>query len=198
MEPNASPVPNDEWSEALARVAAGDHAAINVLYDRFARPLYSFALKMLSNNTREAEEAVQDVFVSVWKKAGTFESGRAQVFTWLTVMTRNKCLDRLRAKSRRIPTADLLSEEAQERDVPEEDKRTAVDDLFDKERTGIIKEAVAKLPDEQKEVIELAFFSGMTHSEIAEHLDISIGTIKSRIRYGIQKLRSLLGGEADV
>ncbi len=197
MDSGVTEAIEDEWSLVLARVAAGEQAAIGELYDRFARPLYSVALRMLSNNGREAEEVVQDVFVSVWKKAGTFEPGRAQVFTWLMVMTRNKCLDRLRAKSRRIPTADLLTEEAQERDI-REDGRTAVEEIYDRERSTTIRSAVEKLPEDQKEVIDLAFFSGLTHSEIAEKLGISIGTIKSRIRYGVQKLRTSLGGVADV
>ena len=186
---------SEDWTLEMERIAQGDQAALGRLYDRFARPLYSVALKMLSSPI-EAEEAVQDVFVSVWKSAKNYQPGRAQIFTWLTVMVRNKSLDRLRAKSRRIPTADATTEAAQEREV-EEERRTAADALMDSERSGILRGAINKLPEDQKGVIDLAFFTGLSHSEIAAQLGLSIGTIKSRIRYGMQKLKLMLGDAVD-
>ena len=195
MESLQSSRTGEDWSGEMERISHGDQAALGRLYDRFARPLYSVAYKMLSNPV-EAEEAVQDVFVSVWKSASSYQAGKAQIFTWLTVMVRNKCLDRLRAKARRIPGADVVSETAQEREVKEE-SRTAADAMMDSERSGIIRGAIEKLPEEQKGVIDLAFFTGLSHSEIADRLGLSIGTIKSRIRYGMQKLKLMLGGAAD-
>ena len=186
---------SEDWTLEMERIAQGDQAALGRLYDRFARPLYSVALKMLSSPI-EAEEAVQDVFVSVWKSAPNYQPGRAQIFTWLTVMVRNKSLDRLRAKSRRIPTADATTEAAQEREV-EEERRTAADALMDSERSGMLRGAINKLPEDQKGVIDLAFFTGLSHSEIAAQLGLSIGTIKSRIRYGMQKLKLMLGDAVD-
>ena len=97
--------PDIEEQSLIRRIAKGDSAALRSLHEKVARPLFSQALKMLSNPL-EAEEIVQDVFLSVWKNAGKFESGKAKVFTWLTVLTRNKCIDKIRAKQRRIPTAD--------------------------------------------------------------------------------------------
>ena len=182
--------PDIEEQGLVKRIASGDSAALRSLHEKVARPLYSQALKMLSNPL-EAEEVVQDVFVSLWKNAGKFETGKAKVFTWLTVLTRNKCIDKIRARQRRIPAADTRDDGDQV--VAEIDGTTAVEELTKKERLEGIKAALSKIPDEQREAVELAFFSGLTHVQVAEKLGISVGTAKSRIRYAFQRLRSLLG-----
>jgi RNA polymerase sigma factor (sigma-70 family) len=189
----ASPPDTDEQL-LLRRVASGDAAALRGLHERMARPLYSLAFKMLSNAS-ESEEVIQDVFLSVWKNAHKFDPGRAKVFTWMTVLTRNKCIDKIRAKQRRIPTADTRDDGDQV--VAEVDGANAADDLLEKERADSIRAAVKTLPAEQREAVELAFFSGMTHVQVAEKLGISIGTAKSRIRYAFQKLRAPLKSQLD-
>ena len=186
--------PDIEEQSLIRRIAKGDSAALRSLHEKVARPLFSQALKMLSNPL-EAEEIVQDVFLSVWKNAGKFESGKAKVFTWLTVLTRNKCIDKIRAKQRRIPTADTREDGDQV--VAEVDGTTAVDELTKKERLEAIRTELAKIPQEQREAVELAFFSGLTHVQVAEKLGISIGTAKSRIRYAFQRLRSQLGSSRN-
>lgn len=179
-----------EEQELLQRIAEGDSRALKILHEKTARPLHSMAMKILSNNA-EAEEVIQDVFVLVWKNAHKFNFQRAKVFTWMAVMMKNRCIDRIRSKKRRLPLYEV--DEYTEKSIPEPDDRTAADHLTQKEKAKIIFDAVKLLPDPQREVIGLVFNSGMTHVEVSKHLGISIGTAKSRIRYAYQRLRENLG-----
>ncbi len=186
------------WNKAyetqlLTRAATGDRAAFSEIYDRFSNPLFSLALKILGNRN-DAEEVIQDVFCSVWKKAGTFDSSRAGLFTWMTAMTRNRCIDRLRARGSRIATSENFPAEDNvrlpKREVEAGPEESAVARLMRKEEANELLNALLELPGEQKDVLELAFLSGWTHSEIAERRDLSLGTVKARIRYGLEKLRN--------
>ena len=153
------------------------------------------AMKILSNSS-EAEEVIQDIFVLVWKNAHKFNFEKAKVFTWMAVMMKNRCIDRIRAKKRRIPLYEV--DDYTEASITEPDSKNAVDLLKQKEKAGIVLEAVKQLPDPQREVIELVFYKEMTHVQVAEHLDISIGTAKSRIRYAYQRLRDALSGNSNI
>ena len=179
----------------LRQIAAGEAAALRALHQKLGRPLFSQALKSLGNAS-EAEEIVQDVFLSVWKSAHRFDAGKAKVFTWMTVLTRNKCIDKIRAKQRRIPAADTRDDD--ERDVAETAGLSAADELDQKERAEMVRAALERLPIEQRQAIELAFFSGMTHVQVAEKLNVSVGTAKSRIRYGFKRLRAILANRPDL
>ncbi len=176
----------------ISRLADGDESAVGELYDRFARPLYSMVHRILPNSS-DAEEIVQDVFVSLWKNADTFDSRRSSPFTWLVTIARNKAIDRIRHTKRRLPEAlgSTDTESSREQIDPAND---AADDTDQNERADIISAWVTELPSNQREAISLAFFDGLSHPQIAEHLHESIGTIKSRIRLGIEKLRRKTGG----
>ena len=184
---------DSEQQELIKRIADGSSEALRSLHELVSRPLFSLALKMLSSRL-EAEEVVQDVFVSVWKNARKFEPGKAKVFTWMTVLTRNKCIDKIRTRQRRIPTADTRDDGDQI--VAEVEGTTAADELAKKERLKTVKSALNTLPPEQQEAVELAFFKGLTYVQVAERLGISIGTAKSRIRYAFQRLRGQLKPDA--
>jgi RNA polymerase sigma factor (sigma-70 family) len=180
--------------EALVRrIADGDGGALRELYDRLCRPLYLMAFKVLSSRT-ESEEVVQDVFVSVWEHAHKFDSERSKVFTWLSMLVRNRCIDKMRANRCRLPAAQPDSTESKCA-TQQIHMTTAADELQARERAQHIRKAIHQLPPEQREAITMAFFKGMTHSQIAESLGISLGTTKSRIRYGFERLSKLLPEE---
>jgi RNA polymerase sigma-70 factor (ECF subfamily) len=190
----------EEWTQEiegklLKRSATGDRKAFAVLYDRYASPLYSLAFRMLGNRN-DAEEIVQDIFVTLWSKAGTFDPEKAKLFTWLTAMTRNRCIDRLRARNARIATSENRAQAA-DTFQPEvsADDRSAPDSLIQKEEVRHLTRALRALPLEQRQALELAFFQGLTHREIAEQQMLSLGTVKARIRYGLEKLRTRYAAE---
>jgi len=182
----------DSENQLLSEAALGNSEAFSKIYDRYASPLFSFALRMLGSRG-DAEEVVQDVFCSVWKQASTFDSSQAKLFTWMTAMTRNRCIDRLRAKGSRITTSEELENDpgrVPKQSLSKDVERNAAEQLISKEEFDLLRSALLELPLEQKDVLELAFLSGWTHSEIAEKRNLSLGTVKARIRYGLGKLRN--------
>ncbi|MGC1481089.1 MAG: sigma-70 family RNA polymerase sigma factor [Chthoniobacterales bacterium] len=182
--------PQDQ--ELIRRLANGDETAVGELYDRFSRPLYSMVHRIL-RNPADAEEIVQDVFVSLWKNADTFDGNRSSPFTWLVTIARNKSIDRLRRSQRRLPEANGTADPLPSRQAtdPAADASAATEQS---ERTNILAVWVNELPANQREAVALAFFDGLSHPQIAERLNESIGTVKSRIRLGIEKLRRKKGG----
>jgi RNA polymerase sigma-70 factor (ECF subfamily) len=171
--------------DTIRRVARGDGDALATLYDRHSRVVYSLALRVLGD-TREAEEVVQDVFAQAWRQAGRYDTSRGAVVAWLLVMTRSRAIDRLRARRGLQPLAGdgeqalgVLSDPA---GGPEREALSA-------EARSRVREALDQLPLVQRLAIELAFFEGLTHVEIAERLEIPLGTIKTRIRLGLMKLK---------
>lgn len=166
--------------------------ALGELYDRYHRLIYSIALNVVGR-PEDAEEITLDVFTRVWEKADTFRPERAKVTTWLTRMARNRAIDVLRREGVRpmkhsISWATVSPEPAADIDRPE----TTAHLTMQKER---VRQAIDALPEDQKEVLALAYFKGYSHSEIARELDIPLGTAKGRIRSGMIKLRALLHEE---
>ncbi|HRE07267.1 MAG TPA: sigma-70 family RNA polymerase sigma factor [Opitutaceae bacterium] len=186
---NESP-PSPPDSDVLASVAQGDRTALGVLYDRFSRPLFATALRILSD-AKEAEDVVHDVFVTIWEKAPEFESSKGSPFGWAVALTRNRSIDRFRQRRRRqeILAATIPDDLGYAEDAPAADSSAA---LSFKEKAVAIRHAVAALPTDQQHAVELAFFSGLTQQEIAERLQQPLGTIKARIRRGLLKLRDVL------
>lgn len=175
-------------SELLGRIVRGDLQAMSEFYDQTATPLFSVALRIL-NDAGEAEEVVQDVFVQIWEKAGTFDGQLGSAFHWALSITRYRAIDRLRKRQRRARLVDeLLQQGAQEPPAPAAPD-TQAQGL---ERTAAVRNALADLPQDQRQAIELAFFGGLTHPEIAEVLQAPLGTVKARIRRGLLKLRECL------
>lgn len=179
-------------AEIIDGIRRRDSAALGKAYDRYARPLYSVAYKMLRNE-RECEEVVQDVLVALWKKVELVDLSKGKLFSWLAAVLRNRCIDRVRAAGRRIPGPPAEAEDRPQREATTSE--TAVDLVYSKERVERIRAAMEKLPTEQQEAIELAFFGGLSHSDVAEKLGESLGTVKSRIRYGLAKMRGLMAGK---
>lgn len=175
-------------SPLLERIAQLDQTALSQLYDRYARVLYAVAFKILGS-VEEAEEVVLDVFSQVWRTAARYNSTRGRVDTWLFMLTRSRALDRLRALQRLTRAVTVSVDNAMMESLslcnPEED-------LLISERRAQVLAALAQLPQEQKQVLELAYYKGMTHVEIAAHTGKSLGTVKTRIRLGLSKLRDAL------
>ena len=180
--------PNDEIS-LLTKIAQQDREALGQLYDRYARVMYSLAFKIL-NSVEEAEEVVLDVFSQVWRTAHNYDSQKGRVDNWLFLMTRSRSLDRLRKTLRQAKIIAASTQVVQEKssvvaDNPEEK-------LLIRERRELVIAALAQLPEPQRQVIELAYYQGLTQSEIATQMQISLGTVKTRVRLALKKLRSLL------
>ena len=174
----------------MARIADGDSQALVMLYDRYARVVYGVALRILGE-AELAEEVVQETFWRVWRRGRTFQSGRGQVASWIFGIAHNLSVDELRRqRSRPRPVYDT-EETPVLRDL--EDRRMDVAaGALENERSRLIDAALQQITAEQREAIELAYFGGLSQSEIAERLHSPIGTIKTRIRLGLRKLRDLL------
>jgi len=183
----------DEEGEAqlMQRIADRDEAALGALYDRYANPLYAMVHRIVGSR-QDAEEIIHDTFLSIWKRAESFEKTRAKVFTWICAVARNKAIDRIRSINRRIPTAPAEEPKPYRAETDPAPSPAAQSQMV--ERRQIVKGWVSELPEKQREAIELAFFDGLTHPEIASRCGESVGTIKSRIRLGMEKLRSLQKG----
>jgi RNA polymerase sigma-70 factor (ECF subfamily) len=171
-------------SEALTRrVVSGDEDALLTLYQRHSRAVYSIAIYIVKDPA-VAEELLQDVFMTLWQKAYSFNPERGRLETWLLQIARNHAIDWLRQQRRRIRDAVSLEDDAQHESIA--DPQPSPAERFS-ELTGLLK----ALPTAQRQVIELAYFQGFTHTEIAARLKLPMGTVKSRILLGLQKLRSL-------
>jgi RNA polymerase sigma-70 factor (ECF subfamily) len=187
QDPETAEETRAKQARLLQRVAGGDLQAISDLYDQVAAPLFSVAVRILGD-AAEAEEAVQDVFVQIWDKAASFDETLGSAFHWALSITRHRCVDRLRSRQRRARLAEEFQTNMASRDYPlvENTSSLQADD------SGRIRAALNSLPEDQRQPIELAFFGGKTHLEIAELLKQPLGTIKARIRRGMLKLRESL------
>ena len=180
--------------ELVSRMAAGDERALGQFYDRFSNLVYSLAFKILGDSA-DAEEAVADAFLQVWNTAGKFDAGRASPAAWVTMITRTRALDRVRSRKRRalvLEAATAESDDVEATALPissqgEPDRQAEQADL-----RGKVDRMLRELPDNQRKVIELAYFGGLSHSEIAETLNEPLGTIKTRVRSALSKLRGAL------
>ncbi len=174
----------------MERILQRDASALEILYDRYGRPVYSLALR-ISQQHSSAEEIVQDVFLQLWRSADRYQAARGPLEPWLFTMARNRALDFLRLKRekqrRREDSDSDMAPSAVIRPDPEGE--------IDRERRAAkVRALMNSLPEAQRRAIELAFFDGMTHSEIAATTGEALGTIKSWIRGGLLKLRESLEG----
>jgi RNA polymerase sigma-70 factor (ECF subfamily) len=186
--------PQDYDVELLKAVAAardeGDdagEAALGQLYDRYRLILFGVLMRIL-NNRAEAEDVLQEVFLQVWRRAADFDANRGKPFTWLVTLARSRGIDRLRAlasRERVVTTVTGTGEVA-------EDVSDAASDAIRSEQRGVVNSALSQLPEEQKRPLMLAYFEGLTQSEIAAQLGAPLGTVKTRMRSGMMRLRELL------
>jgi RNA polymerase sigma-70 factor, ECF subfamily len=170
--------------ELIARVGEGDSGAFEVLYRRYARPVFALALRRLGDRGR-AEDAVQETFASVWRSARSYRQERGPGAPWLYAVARNAIVDRRRALGE--PPAEPVDEAAKDPGPPEraESSWTA----------WRVHRALGELPDKERELIELAYWGGLSQSEIAQFLDVPLGTVKTRTRSALARLADVLEGE---
>lgn len=176
----------------LARVALADERALAELYDRYARLAFSLAIAVVGD-AADAEEVVSDAFAQLWRSASSFDAERGSVMAWVVTIVRTRALDRLRAQRRRsraIERSTILSEDGAGPLVPEAQLAERATELT--EARALVTRALDGLPPTQRRVIELAYFGGLSQSEIAEQLSEPLGTVKTRMRGGMERMRTLL------
>jgi RNA polymerase sigma-70 factor (ECF subfamily) len=180
-----------EDDQLIMRVAAGDRRAFETLYDRYAATVFGVTMKMLGEREL-AEDAVQEIFWRVWKRAASFDRSRAFA-PWLFGIAHNYCIDELRR--RRVRPQQVYEDEEHPvlSDIPDESDVGEAALLTEQRR--IVREALDQLPEEQRQALLLAYFGGLTQQEIAQKLGNPLGTVKTRMRLGLQKLRALLQGQ---
>jgi RNA polymerase sigma factor (sigma-70 family) len=184
-------LPVDQLSDEvlLSAVARGAVWAMEILYERYSRILYSLAYRMVADH-QVAEDLLQDAFLAVWRRATSYSPQSGAVRSWIVSIMHHRTIDYLRSVRRRSTLKEASWEEV------ERDERTAFPDAWDEAWQNIqsakIREALMKLPTEQRMVIELAYFQGWTHSEIAEGCQIPLGTVKARMRLGLARLKRVV------
>lgn len=181
-----------EEFELLRRIAQRERAAFEDLYSRYANILYASALKFVKEDA-DAQDVVQDVFIQIWDKAKLYDPAKGKPLTWALTLTRNRAIDRIRAIQRRTRLRDEFE---QETFVDESaGVREALSGVDASEKGQILRAAVGQLTMQQRKVIDLAYFGGLTQTEIAEKLGEPLGTVKARARRGLLKLKELLGDQ---
>jgi RNA polymerase sigma-70 factor, ECF subfamily len=181
-----TPVPEDDWVALVRSIGAGDQRALHALYERAHRLVFTLAVRIV--NSREiAEELTVDVFHDVWRRAAQYDAANGTVVGWIMNQARSRAIDRLRFEQRKkrvVPLAEVAKPEATADDPHE---------ILDVDEQGrVLRAALTALTPNEREAIEIAFFSELTHAEVAERLAQPLGTVKTRIRSGLGKLRQAL------
>jgi len=182
MQPEQAQTPDGDLLRAVAR---HDEAALAAIYDRYKLILFSLIIRIL-HDRQEAEDVLQEVFLQVWRRAADFDEARGRGFTWLVTLARSRAIDRLRALASRGRVA------AQAAGWVSDNTGDAASDASKSEQGAIVRRALIELPEEQQRALYLAYFEGLTQSEIAARLGDPLGTVKTRMRSGMIKLREVL------
>ena len=184
-------LPETAWTELLEAIAGGDQIALHALYDRAHGIVFTLMMRMM-NNRETAEELTVDVFHEIWKTAGSYEASQVTVVGWIMTRARSRAIDRLRFEQRKKRTRPALHE-------PDalSDFRTTDDALEAGDRRRVLREALTRLTAPEREAIEAAFFCGSSYADVAARLNEPLGTIKTRIRSGLSKLRLVLGAKVE-
>jgi RNA polymerase sigma-70 factor (ECF subfamily) len=170
----------------IGRVAAGDQGAFAAIYDQLVPSVYGVARRVL-RDPAQAEEVTQEVFTEIWRQATRFDAGRGSVRTWAVTIAHRRAVDRVRSEQAR------RDRQARQATLDPPADATPEDTALDSEDRERARAAMAELSAAQREALELAFYDGLTHVQIADHLGIALGTVKTRIRDGLIRLRAALG-----
>lgn len=173
----------------ILAICEGEEWAMDILYQRYSKYAYSLAYRIVHDSTI-AEDIVQDAFLSIWRKAASYQEQQGSVRSWLQAIVHHRAIDKVRASAHRDAQWTPLQTE-NEQDPPSEQPEVW-EEVWLHERASLIRSVLALLPPEQRQVIELAYFGGYTHAEIAEGWNIPLGTVKGRMRLGLQKMKQLL------
>jgi RNA polymerase sigma-70 factor (ECF subfamily) len=188
---NATPSAGTDDAALIARMSAGDEGALGLLYDRWEDSVRSLALAIVGESA-EAEDVVEDVFWQAWRQTARFDASRGSAGAWLLTMTRSRSIDRVRAirRTREVVGLDELEQSGSDPAIWTADDPLA--DAVHGERCRLVRAALRALPGEQRESLELAYFEGLSQTEIAERTGHPLGTVKTRMRLAMQKLRDSL------
>jgi RNA polymerase sigma-70 factor, ECF subfamily len=173
----------------LQRIAQKDSSSFQAFYRKYSGLVFT-AIANVLNDHHDAEDVMQEVLVQIWNKAHLYEPRKGKPLTWITTMARNRAIDKIRSKQRRSRLNDDF--ECESRTEQPEFEESSSDQCEIRERNRIVRSAVSKLTDDQKEAIQLAYFSGLTQAEVAEKLNEPLGTVKARIRRGVTRLEALV------
>jgi RNA polymerase sigma-70 factor (ECF subfamily) len=186
--PAESYLKDKEWAYLIARVASGDQSALATLYDGTSRLVFGLVVRIVADPAT-AEEVALDVYTQIWRQAASYDVTRGTPLAWLLTIARSRAIDRLRSgKQEQLRKEPLESAGAASTTDSNPEETTAV-----AERRTLVRSALRELSADQREVIELAYYSGLSHSEIADKLGQPLGTVKTRTRLGMTKLRDMLG-----
>lgn len=181
-----------EWAGLLARIAAGDQSALAEFYDASSAKVFGLAMKILADRTA-AEEVTMDVYTQVWRRASTYDTERGTPGSWLMTLAKTRAIDRFRSsyleRGRQVPL-DQAAELPGDAATPEQYSA-------DLERQRLVQEAMASLSAEQRQAIALAYYWGLSQSEIADRLRLPLGTVKTRMRLGMIRLREVLAPHGE-
>ncbi|MDQ3200175.1 MAG: sigma-70 family RNA polymerase sigma factor [Verrucomicrobiota bacterium] len=172
----------------------GHEGAFATFYDRFAPGLFSMIYAILRDQ-KESEDVLQDAFVQMWKRTATYDASRSSLFTWAVMISRHKAIDRLRSRQRQTRLAEAVANEGGTHATPSSER--ADNALARNDDQGRIRAALQQIGEDQREAIDLAFFVGLTQTQISERLGAPLGTVKARIRRGLLALRDALGEESS-
>ena len=175
--------------DLISLVARGDAEAFAVLYDRHSRAAFSLAYRMMGER-QAAEDLAQDAFLKVWRSATSYRADRGSVRTWLLSIVHNRGIDQLRSLASRRRTQETV-----EASAPKSQPSEAFTESWRNSQREQVREALNTLPKEQLKILELAYFSGYTHVEIAALLDVPLGTVKGRMRLGLKKIRDYFNSQ---
>ena len=180
-----APVPEQEWAALVQSIAGGDQLALHALYERAHRPVFTLIMRITANR-ETAEELTIDVFHDVWRRASRYDAANGTVLGWIMNQARSRAIDRLRFESRKKRRQDTDVQQ------PTEVAADPRDVLQLREQGESLRAALATLTPDEREAIETTFFAGLTHAEAAARLNLPLGTMKTRIRSGLHKLRDTL------
>jgi RNA polymerase sigma-70 factor (ECF subfamily) len=181
-----SPVTAASDLELLSALAAGQVNALGILYDRYAKLVYSLAYRILENS-EEAEDITQEVFLTLWRR-NTYNPERGSLSSFLTTMTRSRAIDKLRSKGTRLRVLQRLQGIVRS----EASDLTPLEQASVGERSQMIRDALSQLSEAERQILEIAYYEGLSQSEIAKRLNMPLGTVKTRSRQGLLKLRQTL------
>lgn len=179
-------------SELVARVAKGDQQAFETLYDQSSSLLFTLAMRILGDR-EDATELLQEVYLEVWRKGVRYDPARGTPIAWLVTLTRSRGIDRLRSRASKGHGRTDSMERTGATALPDENAGP-FEAAADLELRRVVTKALSELPEAQQQALELAYYEGLSHSEIAERLNQPVGTIKTRIKLGMSKLKTVLGG----